>query len=102
MVRARRKGCQNAGRAPCSQVVPGPVMSASFDVVIAGAGIVGAACAFELTRVGLTVAVADPAFAGAGATSAGMGHLVVMQDSEPQFKLTAWSRQLWREPPSQR
>jgi len=72
-------------------------MSSSFDVVIAGAGIVGAACALELTRSGLRVAVADPAFPGAGATAAGMGHLVVMQDSEPQFRLTAWSRQLWHE-----
>jgi glycine/D-amino acid oxidase-like deaminating enzyme len=72
-------------------------MNDSFDVVIAGAGIVGAACALELARGGVSVAVADPAFAGAGATAAGMGHLVVMQDSEPQFRLTAWSRQLWHE-----
>ena len=72
-------------------------MSDTFDVVIAGAGIVGAACAYELARAGLSVGVADPAFAGAGATSAGMGHLVVMQDSEPQFRLTSWSCQLWRE-----
>ncbi len=72
-------------------------MTATFDVVIAGAGIVGAACALELARGGLSVAVADPAFPGAGATAAGMGHLVVMQDSEPQFRLTAWSRQLWSE-----
>lgn len=72
-------------------------MSDSFDVVIAGAGIVGAACALELARAGLSVGVADPAFAGAGATSAGMGHLVVMQDSEPQFRLTSWSCRLWRE-----
>jgi glycine/D-amino acid oxidase-like deaminating enzyme len=50
-----------------------------------------------LTRAGLSVAVAEPAFAGAGATAAGMGHLVVMQGSEPQFRLTAWSRQLWHE-----
>jgi glycine/D-amino acid oxidase-like deaminating enzyme len=26
-----------------------------------------------------------------------MGHLVVMQDSEPQFRLTFWSRKLWHE-----
>lgn len=72
-------------------------MSADFDVVIAGAGIVGAACALALARERLSVAVADPAFAGAGATAAGMGHLVVMQDSEPQFRLTAWSRQMWHD-----
>src|ERR1039458_6580572 len=72
----------------CGRAVP--VVRANFDVVIAGAGIVGAACALELTRAGLSVAVADPAFPGAGATAAGMGHVVVMQDSEPEFRLTAW------------
>ena len=44
-------------------------MNDSFDVVIAGAGIVGAACALELARGGVSVAVADPAFAGAGGGS---------------------------------
>ena len=37
------------------------------DVVLVGAGIVGAACALELARGGVSVAVADPAFAGARA-----------------------------------
>ena len=78
----------------CGRAVP--VVRANFDVVIAGAGIVGAACALELTRAGLSVAIADPAFPGAGATAAGMGHVVVMQDSEPQFRLTSWARRLWQ------
>src|SRR4029078_8500973 len=32
---------------------------------------------------------------GGGATAAGMGHLVVMDDSEAQFALTRYSQQLW-------
>ena len=67
------------------------------DVIIVGAGIVGAACADSLARRGLSVLVLDSRFAGAGVTAAGMGHIVVMDDSEPQFQLTAYSRQLWSE-----
>ena len=35
--------------------------------------------------------------AGGGATAAGMGHLAVMDDSEPQFALTSYSQHLWHE-----
>ena len=65
------------------------------DVVIVGAGIVGAACALALARERLRVLVLDSHFAGAGSTSAAMGHIVVMDDSEAQLALTARSRQLW-------
>ncbi len=34
---------------------------------------------------------------GGGTTAAGMGHIVVMDDSEAQFALTAYSRRLWDE-----
>jgi glycine/D-amino acid oxidase-like deaminating enzyme len=34
---------------------------------------------------------------GGGATAAGMGHLVVMDDSEAQFALTRYSQRLWEE-----
>ncbi len=33
---------------------------------------------------------------GSGATAAGMGHIVVMDDSEAQFALTRYSQQLWQ------
>jgi D-hydroxyproline dehydrogenase subunit beta len=72
-------------------------MSMAVDVAVAGAGIVGAACARELTRHGLHVAVVDRGFIGCGATSAGMGHIVVMDDSEAQFALTRYSQTLWDE-----
>lgn len=67
------------------------------DVVIVGAGIVGAACAYELSRAGLSVTVCDAAYPGAGATSAGMGHIVVMDDSPAQLALTVLSRRRWGE-----
>ncbi|HET7749002.1 MAG TPA: FAD-dependent oxidoreductase [Terriglobales bacterium] len=69
----------------------------AYDVVIIGAGIVGAACARECARAGLRVAVVEAEFVGGGATSTGMGHIVVMDDSEPQFALTRYSQQLWHE-----
>jgi D-hydroxyproline dehydrogenase subunit beta len=72
-------------------------MKFSVDVVIAGAGIVGAACAFELASAGLRVAVMEEKFAGAGATGAAMGHVVTMDDSEAQFALTRYSQVLWNE-----
>jgi D-hydroxyproline dehydrogenase subunit beta len=68
-----------------------------YDVVIVGAGIVGAACADEFAARGMRVAVVDRDFAGSGATAAGMGHIVVMDDSEAQFALTHYSQRLWRE-----
>lgn len=69
----------------------------SYDVVIVGAGIVGAACADEFTARGLRVAVIDRDCVGGGATAAGMGHIVVMDDSEAQFSLTRYSQKLWQE-----
>ena len=69
----------------------------SFDAIVVGAGIVGAACANELAQAGLRVAVCERNdYAGGGATAAGMGHLAVMDDSEAQFALTAYSQELWR------
>lgn len=70
-------------------------MSAS-DVIIIGAGIVGGACALECARAGMRVAVLEADIIGGGATAAGMGHLVVMDDSEAQFALTRYSVELWR------
>lgn len=71
--------------------------SSVYDAVIIGAGIVGAACAAECAREGLSVAIVEAGIVGGGATAAGMGHLVVMDDSEAQFALTRYSQQLWDE-----
>lgn len=69
----------------------------AYDVVIIGAGIVGAACAWACASEGLRVAVIEADIIGGGATGAGMGHLVVMDDSEAQFALTRYSRSLWQQ-----
>jgi glycine/D-amino acid oxidase-like deaminating enzyme len=71
--------------------------SRTYDVVIIGAGIVGAACAAECVAEKLSVAIVEAAMIGGGATAAGMGHLVVMDDSEAQFALTRYSQILWDE-----
>ncbi|HSE17345.1 MAG TPA: FAD-dependent oxidoreductase [Pyrinomonadaceae bacterium] len=71
--------------------------SKTYDAIIIGAGIVGSACAAECAREGLSVAIVEAGIVGGGATAAGMGHLVVMDDSEAQFALTRYSQQLWDE-----
>jgi D-hydroxyproline dehydrogenase subunit beta len=68
-----------------------------YDVVIIGGGIVGAACAAECAGAGLRTAVVEANMIGGGATAAGMGHLVVMDDSDAQFALTRYSQALWDE-----
>jgi glycine/D-amino acid oxidase-like deaminating enzyme len=68
-----------------------------FDLAIVGGGIVGAACALEAARSGLSTAVIESQVIGGGATAAGMGHIVVMDDSDAQFALTHYSQRLWQE-----
>ena len=67
------------------------------DAIVVGAGIVGAACAVALARDGLRVLVLDADAAALGTTAAGMGHLVVMDDSPEQLALTRYSTSLWRQ-----
>jgi D-hydroxyproline dehydrogenase subunit beta len=69
----------------------------SFDVLIVGAGIVGCACARECVQAGLRVGLIEGNVPGGGATAAGMGHIVVMDDSPAQLALTHYSRSLWQE-----
>jgi glycine/D-amino acid oxidase-like deaminating enzyme len=66
-----------------------------FDIAIAGGGIVGCACALACAQRGLSVVLVERDVLGSGATAAGMGHLVVMDDSEAQFSLTRYSQLLW-------
>jgi glycine/D-amino acid oxidase-like deaminating enzyme len=70
--------------------------NAKCDVIIVGAGIVGAACAAEFARRGLSVVIVDGNGIASAATGAAMGHIVVMDDSEAQFALTRYSQQLWQ------
>ena len=68
-----------------------------FDVLIVGAGIIGCAAARECAHAGLRVGIVDDGVVGGATTAAGMGHVVVMDDSPAQLALTAYSRQLWRD-----
>jgi glycine/D-amino acid oxidase-like deaminating enzyme len=63
------------------------------DVLVIGAGIVGAACAHALAVAGRSVRVIDAR--RGGATAAGMGHLVVMDDNPAELALSRASLDLW-------
>lgn len=64
------------------------------DVIVIGAGIIGAACAHALARAGRQVLVIDSGMGGA--THAGMGHLVVMDDNPAEMALSQYSVEAWR------
>ncbi|OLV18589.1 NAD(P)/FAD-dependent oxidoreductase [Deinococcus marmoris] len=72
-----------------------------MKAIVIGGGLVGAACADALARhsalngQAARVTVLEPGPVGGGATAAGMGHLVVMDDSPAQLALTARSLELW-------
>ncbi|WP_407555288.1 FAD-dependent oxidoreductase [Streptomyces sp. Pv4-95] len=68
------------------------------DVVIVGAGVVGAACAYYAGRSGLTVAVVDRGPVAGGTTGAGEGNLLVSdKEPGPELDLALLSTRLWRE-----
>ncbi|WP_186138473.1 NAD(P)/FAD-dependent oxidoreductase [Burkholderia gladioli] len=69
---------------------------ARADAIVIGAGIVGAACAAALAARGLAVEVLDAGGIGGGMTAAGMGHLVVMNDTPAELALTRDSLARWR------
>ena len=67
-----------------------------YDVLVVGSGIVGSAVARECALLGWRVGMIGGGKLGGSATAAGMGHLVVMDDSPAQLALTAYSRSLWQ------
>lgn len=71
-------------------------MSDVADVLVVGAGIVGAACARACALRRLRTIVVEAEGVGGGATAAGMGHIVAMDDSPAQLALTSYSQRLWR------
>jgi glycine/D-amino acid oxidase-like deaminating enzyme len=70
-------------------------VSETADALIVGGGIVGAACAEALSAEGMSVIQVESGVIAGGATAAGMGHIVVMDDNEPEFALTRYSCSLW-------
>jgi glycine/D-amino acid oxidase-like deaminating enzyme len=69
----------------------------SFDVLVVGAGIVGSAVAHHCALLGWRVGILGAGNLSGSATAAGMGHVVVMDDSPAQLALTAYSRSLWHQ-----
>ena len=71
-------------------------MTSSPDVVIIGAGVVGAACAFYCCAAGLTVTVIERGSIGGGTTASCEGN-ILLSDKEPgpELELALLSSGLW-------
>ncbi|MEW2407899.1 NAD(P)/FAD-dependent oxidoreductase [Streptomyces griseoviridis] len=68
------------------------------DVVVVGAGMVGAACALYAARSGLDVLVVDRGPVAGGTTGAGEGNLLVSdKEPGPELELALLSARLWTE-----
>ncbi|MGW1957286.1 NAD(P)/FAD-dependent oxidoreductase [Streptomyces sp. NPDC001920] len=68
------------------------------DVVVVGAGMVGAACALYAARAGLDVIVVDRGPVAGGTTGAGEGNLLVSdKEPGPELDLALLSGRLWDE-----
>ena len=67
-------------------------------VVVVGAGIVGAACAYYCARAGLDVTVLDRQSVAAGTTGAGEGNILLSDKGPgPELILARRSTDLWLE-----
>ena len=67
------------------------------DVVVVGAGIVGAACAYYAARAGLRVLVVDRGPVAGGTTGAGEGNLLASDKAPgPELELILHSLGLWQ------
>jgi len=67
-------------------------------IVVIGAGVVGAACAYHLAKDGHRVTVLDRSAPGMGTTSRGEGNILVSdKEPGPELDLAMWSQRRWRE-----
>ncbi|UQA96923.1 FAD-binding oxidoreductase [Streptomyces halobius] len=70
----------------------------SADVIVVGAGVIGAACAYYAARSGLRVTVLDRGPVAGGTTGAGEGNLLVSdKEPGPELELALLSTGLWRQ-----
>ncbi|WP_409060373.1 NAD(P)/FAD-dependent oxidoreductase [Streptomyces sp. SYP-A7185] len=68
------------------------------DVVVIGAGMVGAACALYAARAGLSVVLVDRGPVAGGTTGSGEGNLLVSdKEPGPELELALLSGRLWTE-----
>ncbi|PYI66903.1 FAD-dependent oxidoreductase [Arthrobacter livingstonensis] len=69
----------------------------TVDVVVIGAGAVGAACAYFAARAGFRVAVVDRGSIAGGTSSACEGNILVSdKEAGPELGLAQYSQSLWR------
>src|SRR5690606_11554004 len=66
-----------------------------YDLIVIGAGIIGASCAERALADGRRVAIVEADVAGGGVTAASMGHLVAMDDDPAELALSQYSIRLW-------
>ncbi|WP_323746775.1 NAD(P)/FAD-dependent oxidoreductase [Catenulispora pinisilvae] len=67
------------------------------DVVVIGAGMIGAACAYYAARAGFSVTVVDRGPVAGGTSGAGEGNLLVSdKEPGPELALALRSQELWR------
>lgn len=72
------------------------VLATGYDVVVVGAGIVGAACAEALSAAGVRVLVVDRGGVAGGTTAAGEGNVLVSdKEPGPELDLAIASRREW-------
>ncbi|TCM51463.1 FAD-binding oxidoreductase [Kribbella sp. VKM Ac-2568] len=72
------------------------VLATGYDVVVVGAGIVGAACAEALSTAGVRVLVVDRGGVAGGTTAAGEGNVLVSdKEPGPELDLAIASRREW-------
>lgn len=72
-------------------------MTRTSDIIVIGAGIIGAATAYFATRAGLSVTVVERDLPAGGTSSRCEGNILV-SDKElgPELELTRYSLELWR------
>lgn len=72
-------------------------MKSTADVIVIGAGALGAACAYFAAQAGFSVIVVDRGQVAGGTTSACEGNLLVSDKNEgPELDLALYSQRVWR------
>ncbi len=72
-------------------------MARTADVVIVGGGVIGAACAYFLSREGVRVHLVERQYFSSGASRASHGGLALIHSTAVELRLAARSLQLWSE-----
>lgn len=70
-------------------------MKPDYDLIVVGAGIIGAACADYASAEGLRVLIVESGVVGGGVTAASMGHLAAVDGDPAELALAGYSQKLW-------